>query len=189
MGQRADPGSRLLWGAVAATFAGVLPLACLVRGARQGRWEDHHVGEREKRPTVILVILSSVLVGTALLAAAGAPRELLALLAAMIAGLMVTLVVTGFRIVISDGAPGLIGVVERSMGAALRQRCLIHRGRQDPQACAGRGLLGHCWQRRLSSGGARQTASVLTADDVLELPTAVATNCSTAEVTTTTARR
>jgi putative transposase len=31
--------------------------------------------------------------------------------------------------VISDGAPGLIGAVERTMGAALRQRCLIHRGR------------------------------------------------------------
>ena len=30
---------------------------------------------------------------------------------------------------ISDGAAGLIGAVERTMGAALRQRCLIHRGR------------------------------------------------------------
>lgn len=86
--------SRLVWGALAATFAGVLPLAYLVRGARQGRWEDHHVGEREKRPAVILVILASVLVGTALLMAAGAPRELLALLAAMVAGLLVTLAVT-----------------------------------------------------------------------------------------------
>jgi transposase-like protein len=32
-------------------------------------------------------------------------------------------------LVISDGAPGLIGAVERTMGAALRQRCLIHRAR------------------------------------------------------------
>jgi transposase-like protein len=31
--------------------------------------------------------------------------------------------------VISDGAAGLIGAVERTMGAALRQRCLIHRAR------------------------------------------------------------
>jgi putative transposase len=29
-------------------------------------------------------------------------------------------------LVVSDGAPGLIGAVERTMGAALRQRCLIH---------------------------------------------------------------
>jgi len=32
-------------------------------------------------------------------------------------------------LVISDGAPGLIGAVEHTMGAALRQRCLIHRAR------------------------------------------------------------
>jgi putative transposase len=32
-------------------------------------------------------------------------------------------------LVISDGAPGLISAVERTMGAALRQRCLIHRAR------------------------------------------------------------
>lgn len=32
-------------------------------------------------------------------------------------------------LVISDGAPGLIGAVERTTGAALRQRCLIHRAR------------------------------------------------------------
>jgi transposase-like protein len=32
-------------------------------------------------------------------------------------------------LVISDGAPGLIGAVERTMGTALRQRCLVHRAR------------------------------------------------------------
>jgi transposase-like protein len=32
-------------------------------------------------------------------------------------------------LVISDGAPGLLGAVEPTMGAALRQRCLIHRAR------------------------------------------------------------
>jgi transposase-like protein len=32
-------------------------------------------------------------------------------------------------LVISDGAAGLIGAVERTLGAALRQRCLIHRAR------------------------------------------------------------
>jgi putative transposase len=32
-------------------------------------------------------------------------------------------------LVISDGAPGLIGAVQRTMGTALRQRCLIHRCR------------------------------------------------------------
>lgn len=32
-------------------------------------------------------------------------------------------------LVISDGAPGLIAAAELTMGAALRQRCLIHRAR------------------------------------------------------------
>lgn len=82
------------WGLGAALFAGVLPLAYLLRGARQGRWEDHHVGKREKRPAVILAILGSVLVGVALMVAFDAPRELLALMGAMVAGLVVTLAVT-----------------------------------------------------------------------------------------------
>lgn len=86
--------ARLVWGLAAATFAGVLPLAFLLLGARQGRWEDHHVGDRTKRPAVMLVILASVLVGTVLMVVLGAPRELVALLGAMIAGLLVTLAVT-----------------------------------------------------------------------------------------------
>lgn len=86
--------ARLAWGLGAAVFAGALPLAYLLHGARQGRWQDHHVGEREKRPAAILVILGSVLTGTALMLATGAPRELVALLVAMIAGLLVTLAVT-----------------------------------------------------------------------------------------------
>ncbi len=86
--------ARLAWGLAAAAFAGVMPLAFLLLGARQGRWEDHHVGEREKRPAIMLVILASVLVGTALMIALGAPHELVALLVAMIAGLLVTLAVT-----------------------------------------------------------------------------------------------
>jgi len=48
------------------------------------------------------------------------------------AGLLTDLGERGLRcplLVISDGAPGLIGAVERTMGAALRQRCLIHRAR------------------------------------------------------------
>ena len=32
-------------------------------------------------------------------------------------------------LVISDGAPGLIGAAEQVLGRSLRQRCLIHRAR------------------------------------------------------------
>ncbi len=68
--------------------------AHLLRGARRGPWEDHHVGQREKRAAVILVILASVLPGTGVILATGAPPELVALLGAMVAGLLVTLAVT-----------------------------------------------------------------------------------------------
>ena len=48
------------------------------------------------------------------------------------AGFLADLGTRGLRcplLVISDGAPGLIGAVETTMSAALRQRCLIHRAR------------------------------------------------------------
>ena len=48
------------------------------------------------------------------------------------AGFLDDLVARGLRVpllVISDGAPGLIGAVEAKMSPALRQRCLIHRAR------------------------------------------------------------
>ncbi|HUO40921.1 MAG TPA: transposase, partial [Mycobacterium sp.] len=48
------------------------------------------------------------------------------------AGFLSGLVERGLRcplLVISDGASGLIGAVETTLSAALRQRCLIHRAR------------------------------------------------------------
>ena len=90
----ASTPARIAWGLSAAVFAGVLPLLYLLRGARRGRWKDHHVGERHKRPLVMLVILGSVLTGTALMVATGAPRDLVAQLGAMVAGLLFTLAVT-----------------------------------------------------------------------------------------------
>ena len=47
-------------------------------------------------------------------------------------GLLTGLGERGLRcplLVISDGAAGLIGALEQTMGAALRQRCLVHRAR------------------------------------------------------------
>jgi putative transposase len=42
-------------------------------------------------------------------------------------------------LVISDGAPGLIGAIEQAFPKALRQRCLIHRSRKDSKWCFGPG--------------------------------------------------
>ncbi len=84
----------LKWGLLAALFASLIPLGYILRGVRRRRLSDHHVGVREQRPLPLLVGVASVLVGLALLAAWGAPRDLVALVAAMAVGLATSLLVT-----------------------------------------------------------------------------------------------
>jgi membrane-associated phospholipid phosphatase len=84
----------VILGTVAALFASLLPFALLLRGVRSGRLNDRHLRLREQRPAMMVMGLASVMIGTALLWAWGAPGELLALLAAMVAGLVTTLAVT-----------------------------------------------------------------------------------------------
>jgi membrane-associated phospholipid phosphatase len=86
--------SGLLWGLLAALFASITPMAYILRGVRRGHWTDHHVTVREQRRVPLLVGLASVAVGLGLLVSLKAPRELLALVAAMVAGLGVTVLVT-----------------------------------------------------------------------------------------------
>jgi membrane-associated phospholipid phosphatase len=86
--------SGLLWGLLAALFASIAPMAYIVRGVRRGHWTDHHVTVREQRRVPLLVGLASVVVGLGLLVSLEAPRELVALVAAMVAGLGVTVLVT-----------------------------------------------------------------------------------------------
>jgi hypothetical protein len=84
----------IAWGVVAAVFASGIPISYIVRGIRRGHYEDHHVPVRERRPTVILFAAASVGIGLALMILFRAPRELVALVVAMLAGLALTLVVT-----------------------------------------------------------------------------------------------
>ncbi len=84
----------LKWGLLAALFTSFIPLSYIVRGVRQHRLADYHVGVREQRPLPLLVGVASVLVGLALLSAWGAPRDLVALVAAMAVGLATSLLVT-----------------------------------------------------------------------------------------------
>jgi hypothetical protein len=86
--------SAIAWGLVAALFAAGVPFAFIVRGARAGAWSTHHVNERERRPLVLAVALGSLLVGVVVLAGWNAPRELLALVVAMGAGLLSVLAVS-----------------------------------------------------------------------------------------------
>jgi hypothetical protein len=84
----------LLWGLLSALFASVIPFGAILLGVRRGRLTDHHVGRREQRRVPLLIALASVLVGLGVLALAGAPREMLALVTSMFVSLAVTLVVT-----------------------------------------------------------------------------------------------
>lgn len=89
-------GSALSVGLLAALFAAGLPLAYVLRGVRRGQFSDHHIGAREHRRLPLVVGSVSVGVGLSLLALVGAPRELLALVAAMLVGLTATLAVTSW---------------------------------------------------------------------------------------------
>lgn len=86
----------LLWGFLAALFAVLLPFLYLVRGVRRRQFTDHHVRIRQQRPLPLSVGIISVLVGLGLIVALGAPRELVALVTAMVVGLGVSTLVTLF---------------------------------------------------------------------------------------------
>ncbi len=84
------------WAALAILFTSVLPFAFILFGVRRQRLSDHHVGVREQRPLPLLVALASVLVGLVLLARSGAPADVVALVGAGLAGLVVAIVITLF---------------------------------------------------------------------------------------------
>jgi hypothetical protein len=86
-GHRIGPAA--LWGLVVALFSSILPTVFIVHGARRGRWEGHHVRNREGRLVPLALCLVSTVVGLVVLVAGGAPRDLVALDLAMLATLFV----------------------------------------------------------------------------------------------------
>jgi hypothetical protein len=82
------------WGLAVAFFAAAVPFAFILRGVRRGTYDNHHVGDRRRRPVILLVAGGSVLGLLGLMLVFGAPRELVALVVAMLAGLALTLGVT-----------------------------------------------------------------------------------------------
>jgi hypothetical protein len=89
-----DAARTLLWGVVVATFSSVLPMAFIIRGARLGRWDGHHVRDREHRLIPLLACLLSALAGMVVLVLGSAPRDVIALAWAMIVTLMACLLIT-----------------------------------------------------------------------------------------------
>ena len=86
----------LLLGGVASLFAGGIPYAVLATGVRRGRFTDMHLSRREERPVMMAIGLASVTIGLGLMVLLDAPRELFALVGAMVAGVAVALVVSAF---------------------------------------------------------------------------------------------
>src|ERR671933_454424 len=89
---------RMRWRAVLAVlFAAVVPMAYILVGVRRRPLSDRHVGVRDERPLPLLVGVASVLVGVGSLVVLQAPRELVALEAAMAVGFGTSLLVALVR--------------------------------------------------------------------------------------------
>ncbi|MBE4718351.1 phosphatase PAP2 family protein [Pseudarthrobacter sp. AB1] len=77
------------YGALAALFVCVLPLLVLLGLVRLGKVTDHHVSNRKQRAPVLLMALGFVAAGLVVLQAANAPRSVMVMVLAIIAGIIV----------------------------------------------------------------------------------------------------
>ncbi len=79
----------ILWAFLAVLFSAALPLLYIRRVTKS--WADRHLDQVRQRARVLPVIVASVALGALLLWALGAPREVLAMMAAMAATLVALL--------------------------------------------------------------------------------------------------
>jgi hypothetical protein len=84
----------LSWGLLIAVTGSLIPMAVIVRGAKRGKWDGHHVTNRAGRRVPLLVAAVSLGAGFAVLLAGGAPAPLVALAASMLASLVVAVAIT-----------------------------------------------------------------------------------------------
>ena len=92
----------LSWGLLIAVTGSLIPMAVIVRGARRGEWDGHHVTNRAGRRVPLLVAGLSLGRGFVVLLAGGAPAALVALAASMLASLVVAVAITfGWKFKIS----------------------------------------------------------------------------------------
>jgi membrane-associated phospholipid phosphatase len=82
------------WGLVVAVFSSVAPMVFIVTGARKGRWDGHHVRNREGRLIPLTLCGVFTAAGLAILIIGHAPRDLIALDVAMLGTLIVCLAIT-----------------------------------------------------------------------------------------------
>ncbi|WP_414943551.1 hypothetical protein [Amycolatopsis sp. cmx-11-32] len=95
-------GETVLWGLIVGVTGSLIPMAVIVRGARQGKWDSHHVTDRAGRLVPFAVCIGSLAAGFVTLIAGGAPHEMIALAAAELVCLVAALAITfGFKFKIS----------------------------------------------------------------------------------------
>lgn len=87
-------GPTVFWGLVVALTSSILPMAVIVWGGRTGRWEGHHVRNREGRLIPFLALIGLSALGLVLLLVGNAPWSLVALDISMITSLLVTGAIT-----------------------------------------------------------------------------------------------
>jgi len=94
VGWQADGIRGVMWGVAAALVCAGLPLGVVLAGVRRGWWTDVHVRIRSQRMVPLLVAIGTDLAGLGLLAVARAPRPLIALVLAVLCGLVLGLAIT-----------------------------------------------------------------------------------------------
>jgi membrane-associated phospholipid phosphatase len=84
----------LPWALVVALFSAGIPMRFITKGAQDGRYDTHHVNNREGRTAVLLVCLLSTAAGLAILLLGSAPRADVVMTVVMLAVLLGTGLVT-----------------------------------------------------------------------------------------------
>jgi membrane-associated phospholipid phosphatase len=87
-------GGALLWGLIVGITGSVIPMIVIIRGARRGKWDSHHVTNREGRVIPFIACITSLGLGIAILVLGDAPRQMIALALAMFASLVVSIAIT-----------------------------------------------------------------------------------------------
>ncbi|MEV0676273.1 hypothetical protein AB0I60_07075 [Actinosynnema sp. NPDC050436] len=84
----------VVWGLVVGVTGSVIPMLVVVRGARRGRWQGHHVTNREGRLVPLFTCVVSLGAGIAALVLGDAPHRMVALALAMFLSLVVSIAIT-----------------------------------------------------------------------------------------------